>query len=145
MKNLLFLFSLLFYVNVSAEILAEHGDIVMTMDSFHSDKGVARIALFSSSSGFPDQPEKAIKTIDAEIHNGKVTATFTNIAFGAYAVSVLHDENANGEMDTNWLGIPQEGYGVSNDATASFGPPEFDDARFVLETTTLPMRMTIQY
>jgi len=143
MKSLIV--SLLFSASVLAQGLPEHGELIMTMDSFHNDKGSAQIALFSSAAGFPDQPEKAIKTIKAEIHNGKLKASFKNIPYGTYAVSVLHDENANGEMDTNWLGIPQEGYAVSNDAIASFGPPEFDDARFVLESERLPMHMTLQY
>jgi len=145
MKSLIVMFGLLFSVNVYAEVTAGHGDVIMTMDNFHSDEGVVRIALFSTSDGFPDKPEKAIKIIDAEIHSGKLTTAFKHIPYGVYAISVLHDENASGDMDTNWLGIPQEGYGVSNDATASFGPPEFDDARFVLESEILPMHMTIQY
>ena len=68
-----------------------------------------------------------------------------NISYGAYAVSVLHDENRNGGMDTNWVGMPKEGYGVSNDARASFGPPEFNDAMFSLEVKKVRLHITIQY
>ena len=49
------------------------------------------------------------------------------------------------DMDTNWVGMPKEGYGVSNDAKASFGPPEFDHARFSLNAKELPLHITIQY
>ena len=59
MKSLIVMFGLLFSVNVYAEVTAGHGDVIMTMDNFHSDEGVVRIALFSTSDGFPDKPEKA--------------------------------------------------------------------------------------
>jgi uncharacterized protein (DUF2141 family) len=45
-------------------------------------------------------------------------------------VSVFHDENSNGKIDRNFMGIPKEGVGASNDAEGRFGPPKFDDARF---------------
>jgi len=47
-----------------------------------------------------------------------------------YAVSVFHDENYNGKLDTNLLGIPREGVGASNDARGNFRPPKFGAAAF---------------
>ena len=41
-----------------------------------------------------------------------------------------HDENSNGKLDRNFVGMPKEGVGASNDAKGSFGPPKFADARF---------------
>jgi len=43
-------------------------------------------------------------------------------------VSMIHDENANNTMDTNFFGMPKEGWGTSRDARASFGPPSYADA-----------------
>ena len=40
---------------------------------------------------------------------------FPGIAPGTYAVKVFHDENGNRRLDSDWLGIPTEGYGLSND------------------------------
>ncbi len=51
---------------------------------------------------------------------------------GTYALALLHDENGNGEMDSNFLGLPQEGYGFSNDAKVFLGPPSFEAASFKL-------------
>jgi len=48
---------------------------------------------------------------------------------GQYAIKVFHDENANGELDINFLGIPKESYGFSNHARGRFGPPPFAEAR----------------
>jgi uncharacterized protein (DUF2141 family) len=49
-----------------------------------------------------------------------------NVVPGRYAVSFIHDENENKKLDTNFLGIPTEGFGFSRDAMGTFGPPGFD-------------------
>jgi uncharacterized protein (DUF2141 family) len=64
---------------------------------------------------------------------------------GSYAPVVLHDENMNGKLDTNWLGVPKEGYGFSNDARASVGAPSFDDASFVYHGATLELTISLHY
>ena len=47
---------------------------------------------------------------------------------GEYAISVFHDQNSDGELNTNIFGIPKEPVGFSNDAKGSFGPPDFHKA-----------------
>jgi len=144
MKILMLVFSLLFSMNLFAGDSDSHGNIVLTVDGFHNNEGIARIALFLSSDGFPGQPAKAIKTLDTEIRDGKLKASFMGIPYGVYAVSVLHDENRNGKMDTNWVGMPKEGYGASNDAKSSFGPPEFDDARVSARFLVVAKRAVVE-
>ena len=56
--------------------------------------------------------------------------TFDNIQDSIIAVSVYQDEDSNGELDTNFLGMPSEPVGVSNDAKGIFGPPSYEDAEF---------------
>ena len=58
----------------------------------------------------------------------QATVSFPGLAPGSYAVSVIHDANGNGDIDLNAFGIPTEGWGFSNDARATFGPPSFDAA-----------------
>ena len=56
---------------------------------------------------------------------------FIGLPAGSYAVSVLHDENSDGKMDFNWIGVPTKGYGFSNDAKAVLlAPPSFHAASF---------------
>jgi uncharacterized protein (DUF2141 family) len=45
----------------------------------------------------------------------------------------MHDSNSNQKLDTNWIGIPKEGYGFSNNAKATLGPPSFDQVKFNLK------------
>jgi len=61
------------------------------------------------------------------------TITFTDVSEGRHAIKAFHDVNDNGELDTNWMGIPTEPYGFSNDAMGTFGPPSFQDASFLVE------------
>jgi len=77
-----------------------------------------------------DENEKVIKQDAGEI---KEKASLFSIQIpkpGKYAVRYFHDENLNGEMDTNLIGIPKEGYGFSNNASGKFGPPPFKEWLF---------------
>ena len=51
---------------------------------------------------------------------------------GSYGARIMHDINDNGELDANFVGIPSEPWGFSNNATGSFGPPKWQDVQFEL-------------
>jgi len=101
------------------------------VNELNNDKGRVAVALFASPDDFPDQ-ERALAGQLTRIKGGKASVTFQNLLPGRYAVAVLHDENENSKMDFNFLGMPLEGYGFSNDASAPFGPPSFGAAAFRL-------------
>ncbi len=65
---------------------------------------------------------------------GAVTAEacFALSAPGDYAVAVYHDENDDHDFNRNAVGLPVEGYGFSNDAPTTLGPPDFDRVRFTV-------------
>ena len=110
-----------------------------------NDKGKALCALFSSAADFPKKADKAIARSAAAISNQRAVCDFSGVAPGTYAVAVFHDENSNGKLDTNFLGIPREGVGASNDAQGHFGPPKFDAAAFHFSGGRLDLRITIKY
>lgn len=62
---------------------------------------------------------------------------------GSWAVLAYQDENENGELDRNLIGIPKENYGFSRDARGKFGPPGFDDAAIEVkgEVTAATLRL----
>jgi len=99
-----------------------------------SANGVVRIALFQSAGGFPADASKALRTEPAKIDPQTLTAqaVFSGIPQGTYAVMVFHDENGNGKLDKNMVGIPKEGYGASNNAAKKMHAPVFDEAKFSL-------------
>ncbi len=117
-------------IGASAEDAAALNSIKVVVVGLHSNEGEVDCALFGSAEGFPGGSGKAMKTTKSKIGNGQGVCTFSGVDPGDYAVSVFHDENGNGKLDTNFLGMPKEGVGASNDAAGHFGPPKFDDARF---------------
>ena len=67
------------------------------------------------------------------------------LAPGRYAVSAFHDENDDGELGTNLVGVPSEGYGFANDPGAAFGPPDFEAAAVTVGDTSGAAVVTLSY
>jgi uncharacterized protein (DUF2141 family) len=80
-----------------------------------------------------------------KIQDTQARCDFEDISPGTYALGVIHDEDMNGKLGTNWAGIPTEGYGFSNDATAFMGAPSFEAARFAYDGRTLDMTISLNY
>lgn len=107
----------------------EVGNLIVRINNFDSAEGEVRIALNNSDENYNEgEPFRAAA---AKIVDGKTEYIFVNIPFGDYAVKCYHDENSNRKMDSNFLGIPTEAYGFSNNARGSFGPPDYEDAKFL--------------
>lgn len=97
------------------------------------DKGEVIAYLYNDASAFPTKPKLAIAQQASKIIKNQAHLSFTNLQAGVYAIAVIHDENGNRKLDSNWLGIPKEPVGASNDAKGHFGPPKFEDAKFNLD------------
>ena len=76
---------------------------------------------------------------------GTMRFVVQDLAPGRYALSAFHDENDNGELDTNLMGIPSEGYGFGNDASAAFGPPSFKAAAVDVDAASNVTALTLAY
>lgn len=70
---------------------------------------------------------------------------FEDIPPGTYALVVIHDENMNGKLDRNVLGIPTEGYGFSNDPKSVFHAPSFSAASFSYNGEDLELTVRLRY
>jgi uncharacterized protein (DUF2141 family) len=79
-----------------------------------------------------NENEEQVAAISSNISNNKCVIVIENLKPGKYAFKFIHDENKNDKLDTNWLGIPKEGFGFSNNPSMSFGPPSFDKTIFEL-------------
>lgn len=123
----------------------ETGLIHVEVVGIRNDKGKISCSLYSSADGFPKKGEKAVAHVVAPISEKKAICEFPGITPGTYAVSVFHDENSNGKLDTNFFGIPREGVGASNDARGHMGPPKFDAAAFQFSAGRISLKITIHY
>ena len=123
-----------------------HGNAIhVEVVGLRNNDGQVSCALYKSADGFPKVKEKAMAHVLAPISERKAACDFPGIAPGTYAVSVFHDENSNGKLDTNFLGIPREGVGASNDAKGHRGPPKFGAAAFHFPGGRFNLKITINY
>jgi uncharacterized protein (DUF2141 family) len=121
------------------------GNVKATVNTFRNSNGYACFALFNKSDGFPGNDAKALKVVYAKIINKTSEVVFENLPAGTYAISVFHEENGRKKMDSNFIGIPKEGVGSSNNPKPSFGPPDFDDAKFKFSGDNLTVNINIRY
>jgi len=105
------------------------GTLNVNLEGFPNSEGYAMVALFGSEQAYAEGSPKTVAA-KVKVEDQKALAVFVDLQYGIYAVAVYHDTNANGKMDKNFLGIPKESYGHSNNAAGSFGPPPFDKAKF---------------
>jgi uncharacterized protein (DUF2141 family) len=102
------------------------GDISIKITGVRSDEGTMRVALFDNKVDFPNGHSVLVRNVPA--HTGDMMIVLEAIPAGTYAIALHHDENDNGRMDLSVVGMPQEGYGFSNDAPVFLGAPPFSDA-----------------
>lgn len=114
--------------------------ITVKITNLENNKGKVYISLYNSESNFLNS---ALEATFSEIEEGKCEVNFKNIPTGVYAISFFHDENDNGKMDYNALGIPKEDYGCSNNARGFMGPPKWEDAKFQLNTEPVSQIITL--
>lgn len=117
---------LLLLITVVAHAQEDGSTIEIEIKNIDNSDGQMLIGLYDSEDSWLNKPAKGIF---GKILDGKSTTSFGNIPDGVYAISVFHDEDNDGELDT-FLGIPTEDTGSSNDAPARFGPPKWEDAKF---------------
>ena len=114
--------------------------------NIRNSTGTVACALFESPVGFPIQyMHSATNIMVIKVRQREARCDFEDIPRGTYALAVVHDENMNGKLDTNWLGIPTEGYGFSNDATAFAGAPSFSAASFRYDGRNRDMTISLHY
>ena len=108
--------------------------------------GTVACALFESPVGFPTEYLHAATNIMViKVRDKQARCDFAAIAPGTYALAVVHDENMNGKLDTNWLGVPTEGYGFSNDAKTLIGAPSHSAASFPYDGQNIDLTISLHY
>lgn len=153
-KILTFFFALFFTVTgtllaeappPTAIVPAEFGSITVHVTGIKKIVGLLGVSLYNSKKGFPGKHEQAYANQIKKITNTEDTVIFENIPYGTYAVSIMHDENSNGKLDTTFFGIPKEGVGVSNNPKIGMGGPKFNDSMFTLNTQQLEITVVMKY
>lgn len=111
-----------------------------------SDSGQVVCTLFSSPQGYPgDDNSQNTRTTTAKIIGRTAVCNFPGLAAGTYAAVVFHDENSDRSFNRNWIGMPKEGYGFSNNVFPMFRAPTFEEAGFRCSGGTINLKVRIRY
>lgn len=129
-------------------LLADAADgVTVTVDivGLRNTRGNILACLTTKADTFPEcekDPQSLRLTVPAR--NGPVLV-FRHVQPGTYAVSLFHDENANGRLDKSMGFIPREGYGFSRDAPVKMAPPKFNAAQFAVGAADQTQKITVRY
>jgi uncharacterized protein (DUF2141 family) len=118
--------------------------IVATVGKLRNHQGSVQCSLHATGKGFPGGKPVAIASV-TRLAGTSAVCTFSAVPPGTYAIAVLHDENNNGKLDTNWLGIPEEGYGASNNNLHTFSAPGFEESSFVVRKADVALAIRVKY
>jgi len=120
MKNLVLL---LFLLLSTAMVSNSQINLIVQINELRNSDGKILLEL-------NDENEKVLKGLSEKIEKNSCTIVIKDLKPGKYAFKFFHDENNDEKLNTNFMGIPKEGYGFSNNAKGSFGPPSFDKMIF---------------
>lgn len=103
--------------------------IVVVVEGMRSDEGLMIGGLYDQAATWLGA-DQAIENCHASIADGRARCLFRATSAARVAFAGMHDENGDGALGRDFIGLPTEGYAFSNDARAPLGPPSFDDASF---------------
>jgi len=132
MKKLTVLLVIIFSTNflLAQEPNTTHA-LRITVTNFENIKGKLQVCLTEKKEDFLKQCEYATAVT---VTNNTISLEIANVKTGVYSISLFHDENNNGVLDTKgFFGIPSEPYGFSNNPSTTFGPPSFEKCTFLVD------------
>ena len=115
---------------VCSLLSAQNVNLTVAVSGLKSNTGLVKVGLYNSDGTFL---QSTYKSITSAIKNNSATVTFVGIPKGEYGISTYQDENSNGKLDKNMMGIPSEDFACSNNAKGFMGPPKYEDAKFILK------------
>jgi uncharacterized protein (DUF2141 family) len=123
------------------------GSLEVKFNSINSSKGQICLNLFNGHTGFPDGGKgSALKVAKCTaIVKGTAKFTFPNLPYGNYAISAIHDTNGDTRLNSNFLGIPTEGIGFSNNTVVVNAAPSFSESQFFLSGPKTEVSIKMQY
>lgn len=123
-------FALAITASLAAVGPAAAADLTVKLHGIRAQTGLVKIAVVGSQDAW-DGKAAPVQADGAPAHGEDATFSFKDLKPGEYAVMITHDENDNGKMDTNVMGMPLEGYGFSNNPQV-MRKPTWDEARFTV-------------
>ena len=130
--------------SVQAQAPAPGTEVHVSVTGLRSTKGQVLICLTTKAKGFPDCSKDPSARKLAVPAGSTLIIQLGAVPPGQYAISLLHDENGNGKVDT-FMMMPKEGFGFSRDAPVRFGPPSFAQAAFMVGGEPINQTIKMRY
>lgn len=116
---------------LAVSLPVQAGDLTVQLSDLGKETGKIMLNLLRNEAQMNNaEPAEASMILNPSAEG--VSFTLHNLPAGTYGVQVMHDENGNGELDANLIGIPKEPWGFSNNAKGKFGPPKWEDVQFTV-------------
>jgi uncharacterized protein (DUF2141 family) len=119
------------------------GNLIIHVTGCKNDKGDVKIGLFNSKESWDGKAEK-YKGAIIKIETEKATWIIADLPFGEYAVKTFHDEDGDDQVDTNFLGMPKERFGFSNNVKVLFGPPGYEKTKFLFNSQNMAIEIKLK-
>ncbi|GLP96421.1 DUF2141 domain-containing protein [Paraferrimonas sedimenticola] len=112
--------------------LAAAETLTLNLEGIDTSKGDLVIQIYNEADHWmEEETEKmALYQVFTAEQLGEAKSVQVELPHGEYAIYAYQDSDGDNELDTNWIGIPKEPVGVSNNAKGSMGPPKYKDAKF---------------
>ena len=121
-------------LSLAATVPASADQLIVDIVGIQRLGGSMMVAVFDSALTWQDS-EKALIVGKDSVSEPRVRLLFPNLTPGTYAVKLYHDEDNDGQLDSNMLGVPSEGYGFSNNPQG-LGEPTFEESMFMVDGDT---------
>lgn len=145
MQFITLLFTLLFIPGHGQQATAKASQDLATLtvrvSNIPNDKGKVCLAVFTSKEDFLS---KNYRFLELPAQTGDLEFVLDSLPLQAYALMAYHDENDNNTVDSYFFGLPKENYGFSKNARSAFGPPSFEDAKFMLDKSQKLVTFKVQ-
>jgi len=106
--------------------------LTVVIEGIDQKPGNIGVLVFNSPKGWPEELEATFRDVVVPAQPGTVTVTLPDLPAGTYAVAIAHDVNKNRKLDKNFLGMPREQWGLSNNPHATIKAPPFSKSQFSL-------------
>jgi uncharacterized protein (DUF2141 family) len=106
--------------------------VTVIAEGVNEQDGNIGVLLFNSTKGWPEDRTAALRDVVVPAHAGVVKVELADVPAGTYAIAVAHDVNKNHKLDKNWIGMPTEQWGMSNNPHARIKAPAFSAAQFTV-------------
>ena len=119
--------------------------IKVQIEGLQEAKGQICYSLFDRSKGFPDSKDNTLRAECLSIKEQLPVLTVDNLHSGTYALALFHDVNGDGQFNRNFLGIPQEGFGFSQNPEITTSPPSFGESAVLVTGTETKLQVQLRY